>query len=114
MRFIKKVSGHAPLNIDFFRFIELDNPDILYKLTSELDYPEEEALHEFHSMTAMLTRLRSMRCCQSQTDDYFKDAVQHLHPLVKMLTVTILLNATIRDDSYCRAYNTFVYYANPI
>jgi hypothetical protein len=103
---------HTSLNIDPFRFMELDKPDIFYKLTSELGYPEEEAHGEFHSMLAMLTRLKSMRCCQSQTDDYLKDAVPDLHPRVKIAAVTILLNATNGDDTYCHAYNTFVYYSN--
>jgi len=105
-------SCHTPLTIDPFRFMELDKPDIHYKLTSELGYPEEEAMREFHSMTAMLTRLKSMRICQSQTDDYLKDAVPNLHSGLKLVTVTILLNATKWDDTYCHAYNTFVYYSN--
>ncbi len=105
-------SGHATLTIDPFRFMELDKPDILYKLTSELGYSEEGALREFHSMTAMLTRLKSMRHCQPQTDDYLKDAVPDLHRGVKMLTVTILLDAMKGDDTYCYAYDTFVYYSN--
>jgi hypothetical protein len=107
----RNVSGQPNINIDPFRFMELDKPDILYKLTIELGYSEEEALREFHSMLAMLTLLKSMRHCQSQTDDWLKDAVPQLHPRVKMLTVTILLDAMKDDDTYCHAYNTFVYYA---
>jgi hypothetical protein len=106
------LSGHQNLTIDPFRFMELDKPAILYKLTSELSYSEEEALREFDAMIAMLTRLKSMRCCQSQTDDWLKDAVPNLHPRVKITAVTILLNATEGDDTYCHAYNTFVYYFN--
>jgi hypothetical protein len=107
-----KGCGHAHPKIDPFRFMEMDKHDIHYKLTGELGYPEEEALREFHCMTEMLTLLRSMRPCQSQTDDYLKDAVPLLHRGVKLLTVTILLNATKDDDTYCHAYNTFVYYSN--
>ena len=107
-----KGSGHANKIIDPFRFMEMDKTDILYKLTIELGYCEEEALREYYAMIAMLSRLKSMRICQSQTDDWLKDAVPNLHPRVKMLTVTILLNAMNDDDSYCHAYNTFVYYSN--
>jgi hypothetical protein len=107
-----KVSGLVPADIDPFRFMELDKPDIHYKLTSELGCTEEEARREFDSMTAMLTLLKSMRCCQPQTDDYLKDAVPDLHPRVKIAAVTILLNATKGDDTYCHAHNTFVYYSN--
>jgi hypothetical protein len=105
-------SGRTPLEIDPFRFMELDKPDILYKLSVELGYSEEEALREYQSMLAMLTRLKAMHQCQSQTDDWLKDAVPNLHPKVKMVTVTILRNATKGDDSYCHAHNTFVYYSN--
>ncbi|MEI8049558.1 MAG: hypothetical protein WCI92_19435 [Bacteroidota bacterium] len=105
-------SCRTPLNINPFRFMELDKPEILYKLTNELSYPEEEAHCEFYSMTGILTLLKTMRYCQSQTDDYLKDTIPYLHPKIKMVTVTILLDATQNDDTYCHAYNTFVYYAN--
>lgn len=104
--------NHARVNIDPFRFMQLDKPEILYKLTSELSYPEEDAHSEFYSMTGMLTLLKTIRYCQSQTDDYLKDAVPNLHPKVRITAILILLKATESDDTYCYAYNTFVYYTN--
>jgi hypothetical protein len=98
--------------LDPVRFLKLEKKEILYKLTSEFGYSEEEALKQFNSMIDIIERLKPLRCSQSETDDSLKDTINSLRRGSKMLIIMHLLKATERDDSYFYAYNTLVYYVN--
>jgi hypothetical protein len=100
------------LNLDPIRFLEFEKKEILYKLTSEFDYSQEEALMLFNSMMEILLQLKPMRDCQSGTDDYLKETVSNLRRGSKLLIVMHLLNTMENSRSWSHAHNSLVYYAN--
>jgi len=104
--------NHPQVIIDPLRFLELEKTEILYKLTNELGYSEEESCLEFHAMTQIIVHLKPIRNCQSRTDDYLMATVKVLRYRVKLFIVMILLRATEHSDPYSYAHNSLVYYAN--
>lgn len=102
----------SQIAMDPLLFHELEKSDILYKLTSEFRYSEEEAVREFEAATAILARLKPIRNSQSKTDDYLLEVLSALRLRVKTFVIMHLLRATETNDTYCHAYNNFVYYAN--
>jgi hypothetical protein len=105
-------SDTRSLTIDPVKFLEFEEPEILYKLINELGYSEEEALVEFHSMTSIISHLMPLRNSKSKTDDYLKETLKLLRYRSKLFIIMFLLAATEVNDTYCHAYNCLVYYAN--
>jgi len=99
--------------VDPLRFLELKKLDIIFRLTKDNEYSEEEACLLFHSLKEMATRLKKLRAYQSLTFAYLEETIKRLSFKVKSITLLFLIKATSPAKSYSHAFNSLAQIANP-
>jgi hypothetical protein len=92
-------------------FLNRRKKDIIHKF-KRLGFSEEEAAGEFDWMVRFIQKLEPLRDSQSETDEFLEKHAEDFCHRGKNHRLTHLIRATENNDSYCYAYNTFVYWGN--
>jgi len=90
---------------DPLKFIDLKKDEIIFRLTDEENYTEEEALASFIFITEIIQNLSELRLCTHKTFHYLEKTLIKPPVRNKNFIINFLLKATIGNDTYARSFN---------